>query len=160
MLDHGIPTAVLGGQDRSCATCGYNLRGNLSGVCPECQTAVKLLLAAPRGTTPVVLLRLILMLLMAWGGVEAYGDFRVLGRGYSLGFPTEISGTLIAFYTPFIAALITLFWAGLVLLRSVVSGNGRLTDHQFIFAVLRVVVFISAIKTVLAVVYVYRWMQQ
>ena len=27
--------------DNSCALCGYNLTGNVSGVCPECGTSIE-----------------------------------------------------------------------------------------------------------------------
>ena len=43
----GIPTAVMFFLDRRrippnhCRKCGYNLTGNVSGVCPECGTQVK-----------------------------------------------------------------------------------------------------------------------
>jgi len=42
----GVPTVVLWWRDRRrippghCRKCGYNLTGNVSGVCPECGTAV------------------------------------------------------------------------------------------------------------------------
>jgi len=42
----GVPTAYLWYRDRRrfppghCPSCGYNLTGNQSGVCPECGNAV------------------------------------------------------------------------------------------------------------------------
>jgi hypothetical protein len=41
-----IPTAILWHRDRRprpghCSTCGYNLTGNLSGICPECGCATE-----------------------------------------------------------------------------------------------------------------------
>ena len=44
----GIPTAILWWRDRRripaghCRKCGYNLTGNVSGVCPECGTAFRM----------------------------------------------------------------------------------------------------------------------
>jgi hypothetical protein len=42
----GVPTALLWWLDRRnppghCQKCGYELAGNVSGICPECSTAVK-----------------------------------------------------------------------------------------------------------------------
>lgn len=140
-LDHDMATVVLAARDWSCSTCRYNLRGNLSGICPECQTPVKLLLAAPRGTTPVVLLRVVLVLLMARAGIEAYSFVQVLVIGDSV-FSSYWSKWLIIIAAGNgVAALVVLAWAGSVLLRSLGSSNGRLTDHRLVVGVLRVVAF-------------------
>jgi predicted amidophosphoribosyltransferase len=42
----GIPTAYLWWRDRRtppghCPKCGYNLTGNVSGICPECGTPIQ-----------------------------------------------------------------------------------------------------------------------
>jgi hypothetical protein len=47
LLSFAVPTAFLWWRDRRyppghCQTCGYNLTGNVSGICPECGTAVVL----------------------------------------------------------------------------------------------------------------------
>jgi len=45
LLFFGIPTLLLWRSDRPrtghCRTCGYNLTGNVSGVCPECGAKVE-----------------------------------------------------------------------------------------------------------------------
>ena len=155
VLDRSMATALLTTHDWPCAKCAYNLRGNLSGVCPECTTPVELMLAASRGATPVVLLRVVLLLLMTREVAGLYhGYTNMMSLLLSPPGGGLTSNLIWVFSADAGLTKLTLMWAGLVLARSFVTGKRRMTDRRLIVETLGVLAFSLATQAVLSVLYV------